>query len=115
MFYPDLATQCQVDFGPSVRAIGWLSAGHPFAVGSVEDDFVDRLRTHIAGAWQPCVTAGRHYCEFCPDRRVGGNSNVWFPTHHIKYVAPELIVHYIEYHCYQPPDEFIKAVMSCPP
>jgi hypothetical protein len=115
MFYPDLATECQVDFGPEVRAIGWLSANHLFSVGSVEDAFVARLRAHISTAWQPCFAAGKHDCEFCPHRRVGGSANVWFPTPHVKYVAPELIAHYIEYHCYRPPGEFIRAVMDCPP
>lgn len=114
MFYPDLATECQVDAGPKVRAIGWLSVDHPFAVGSVEDVVVERLRAHISTAWQPLMTAGVHFCEFCPDHRVGGSANIWFPTQNVKYVAPELIVHYIEYHCYRPPDEFIEAVLTCP-
>ena len=33
----------------------------------------------------------------------------------LKFVVPELIVHYIEAHCYLPPQEFIAAVMQCPP
>jgi hypothetical protein len=33
----------------------------------------------------------------------------------VVYVAPELVVHYIESHGYQPPEEFIAAVMACPP
>jgi SAM-dependent methyltransferase len=40
---------------------------------------------------------------------------VWIPTKTLKYVAPELIVHYIEAHSYLPPQEFITAVMACPP
>lgn len=30
------------------------------------------------------------------------------------YVAPELILHYIEAHLYKPPDEFINAVLRSP-
>jgi len=115
VFYPDLATECQADSGPAVRAIGWLGVGHSFTVGSVAEAFVERLRAHIIDAWQPCFAAGKHHCEFCTDRLVGGSANIWFPTQRLKFVVPELIVHYIEFHCYRPPDEFIEAVMACPP
>jgi len=115
MYYPDLATECQVDFGPKVRAVGWLGEEHSFAVGSVDDAFMERLRSHITSAWQPFFAAGKHYCGFCPHRLAGGSANIWFPTEDAKYVVPELIIHYIEFHCYRPPDEFIRAVMNCPP
>jgi hypothetical protein len=115
MFNPDLATICEVDFGPKVRAVGWLGTYYPFPVGSVEDAFVERLRAHISSAWQPPIAGGKHYCKLCPEHGAGGSVYVWFPTPHLKYVAPELIVHYIESHCYRPPEEFIQAVMSCPP
>jgi hypothetical protein len=31
------------------------------------------------------------------------------------YVAPSLVVHYIDAHQYAPPDAFQHAVTSCPP
>jgi hypothetical protein len=31
------------------------------------------------------------------------------------FVAPELILHYIDAHAYQPPMEFSQAVLACPP
>ena len=30
-------------------------------------------------------------------------------------VAPELILHYMDAHAYQPPPEFCQAVLACPP
>ncbi len=33
----------------------------------------------------------------------------------ILYVAPSLILHYIDAHGYAPPDQFQRAVMECPP
>ena len=125
MFYADLSTKCQVDSGPQVRAVGWLGkrngvlrlfgARHPFTVGEVDSSFVDRLREHIRNAWQPVGLMGWHSCEFCRDPHARGGTNIWIPTRSLKYVAPELIVHYIESHCYLPPQEFIAAVMQCPP
>jgi hypothetical protein len=124
MVYPDLSTECQVDRGGEVRAVGWLGkrvgllgflgARQPFTVGEVESGFVNKLRQHIRTAWQPVVTWGLHSCEFCRRPLARGSKNLWIPTRSLKYVAPELIVHYIEVHCYLPPQEFITAVMDCP-
>ena len=30
------------------------------------------------------------------------------------YVAPDLVVHYVEAHQYAPPPEFVAAVLACP-
>lgn len=30
------------------------------------------------------------------------------------YVAPDLVVHYVEQHQYSPPTEYIAAVLTCP-
>lgn len=37
------------------------------------------------------------------------------PADGFLYVAPELILHYIERHQYLPPDDFCRAVLACPP
>jgi len=123
MYYADLSTRCQVDAGPQVRAVGWLGKcpggrgladdHRLFTVGKVDAAFVDKLREHIRDAWEPVATAGFHRCGYC--RAASGGRNVWIPTKTLKYVAPELIVHYIEAHSYLPPQEFITAVTACPP
>jgi hypothetical protein len=119
VFYPDLSTECDVDRGSHVRAIGWLCKDHPFPTGPVPREFLTALRAHVQSAWQPVGMFGVHFCEFCPDPRpgkgrIGGSGNVWVPTLSVVYVAPELIVHYIEVHSYRPPEEFIAAVLGCP-
>src|SRR5262245_57112864 len=103
MYFPDLTTECQVDRGGHVRAIGWLAAEHPFPTGPVPAGFLTALRSHVLAAWQPIASMGGHLCEFCVSSRadegcVGGSTNVWIPTASRVYVAPELIVHYIEAH-----------------
>jgi hypothetical protein len=116
MFFPDLDSECQVDRGDHVRAVGWLSEEHPFPTGSVPLGFSAALRTLIKSAWQPVTAMGPQFCEFCAKTdRVGGSKNVWIPTPEKVYIAPELIAHYIETHSYRPPDEFIEAVLACPP
>lgn len=44
-----------------------------------------------------------------------GVINLYIPSADCVYVAPSLIVHYIEAHGYRPPDSFCRAVLDCPP
>lgn len=112
-FYPDLANACMVGHGNRLRAIGWLSDAHAFPRGEVPAEFVALLRRHVATAFQPLAFGGVHRCELCGNFTAGGN--VWVPTAEVVYVAPEMVVHYINDHGYLPPDEFQQAVEACPP
>jgi hypothetical protein len=40
--------------------------------------------------------------------------DLYVPANQVIYVAPELIVHYIDAHQYLPPQVFIDAVLACP-
>jgi len=120
VFYPDLGTGCQVDRGDHVRAVGWLSPDHLFPTGPVLSELIAAPRSHVRSPWQPVLVMGPHFCEFCPRPaagagRVGGSRNIWIPSASVVYVAPELVVHYVESHGYRPPDEFVAAVLACPP
>jgi hypothetical protein len=117
MFYPDLNQECQVDQGPYVRAVGWLARDHPFPKGPVSPAFLEALRRQLRDPWQPVAAGGSHRCEFCPQSQDGparGASNLWVPGEEWVYVAPELVLHYIETHGYSPPPGFIAAILDCP-
>jgi hypothetical protein len=114
---------------PTVLNIGWLDTGHDFKRGEVPLGFLDRLRSL---AEKPAnQTRGFHLCPFCKNESDG--TEVGLHTHieqmvkvgavssaEIRvcrrdgrsYAAPILICHYIEAHGYQPPQEFIDAVME---
>lgn len=113
MYFPDHGTECQVDRGPYVRAVGWLSKDHPYPTGDADPGFVAALNEHVAQAWQPLAAGGQHLCELCERARSG--ANVWIPTVDAVFVAPALITHYVEAHAYAPPDDFVRAVLACPP
>ena len=51
-------------------------------------------------------------CRFHPEA-VGGK-DLFIPGRGFLYVAPELVVHYMNAHGYAPPAEFCDAVMACP-
>lgn len=116
MFVEDLSTRAYFADGDKVRAVGWLEAGHAFPRGPVPDGFVAALKAHVAKAFQPVIFMGSHRCSLCAEegRHCRGHHNLLVPTAGLLYVAPELVVHYIEDHGYQPPAEFLDAVLACP-
>lgn len=127
-YYEDLSA-CRY-FGPTdarLVAIGWLDRDHPFPKGQVARPFFESLARLAANAWQPGVPAGRHRCELClftggpievhfADSTISvGMTNLFVPANDGVYVAPSLVVHYIDAHGYLPPGEFQRAVEACPP
>ena len=130
-YYQDLSPFSELGLPPSesVLAVGWLDAGNDYKKGQVSRDVADSLLGLLSNVWEPGVTAGRHRCTFCyitggptsiyaSDRSIElGSSNLYLPSESQKvlYVAPSLIVHYMDAHEYLPPAEFQEAVLRCPP
>jgi hypothetical protein len=55
---------------------------------------------------------GTHTCEICGSMNYRGNGQIQVQGEGNKwYVAPAMIVHYVEDHEYMPPQEFIEAVI----
>jgi hypothetical protein len=113
-------------------AVGWLERGHAYEQGTVDEEFFSSLVELLVDPWQPFATAGRHPCGLCafsggpdtvtyrsrkgPDCRIAvGSANVFVPDHDVLYMAPSLVVHYIDAHAYRPPAAFRDAVERCPP
>jgi hypothetical protein len=112
--------------------IGWLDNIHPFTKGEVSETFLEQL-------WKFChfpvnIARGFHTCEICKtyeeystDRQIPAitykQERLSAGYHEIRvfsedlqtiYAAPTLIWHYITEHHYQPPKEFIEAVIKGP-
>ncbi|WP_319463457.1 hypothetical protein [Micromonospora sp. RTP1Z1] len=106
-----------------VRNVGWLDADHPFPVGDVEEDLVAALtRLAVARVHQ---TRGYHLRELClrdlgDDRleavRLGlvarGSAEFRVLGTQVGYALPELAVHYLAVHSYQPPAEVRAAALA---
>jgi hypothetical protein len=99
-------------------AIGWLHPDHEFPQGDVPVEFISKLQQFSrlwgksVGALGWGVACGFHECEFCDKVRASGTFGVPFGGR--LYYAPEMIAHYVEHHRYQPPAEFISAVLASP-
>jgi hypothetical protein len=117
-FFPDMGCQSLVAAGDHVRAIGWLRPDHPYTRGEVPAEILSRLKEFTARSGDSAEAlyfgafGGFHTCEFCG--RAHGIGNVGVPNGDLLFIAPEMVVHYIEEHGYRPPTEFIEAVLRSP-
>ena len=111
---------------PRLLAVGWLEPGHPYAKGEVSEAVFEKLVDLLVDPWQPFAAMGFHLCGLCrfsggpgsleyQGRRVDlGARNLFLPGEGVVYVAPSLILHYIDSHDYAPPEVFQAAALACP-
>ncbi len=122
-YYADLSDHTMIAAGPHVRAIGWLDDKHAFPNGIASAEFVNKLyritesETLLGlyeNEWDSLADEyfGFHTCELCHNYDHG--DNIVVPSDQVMYVAPKMIVHYIEEHGYLPPKQFIDAVLKSP-
>ena len=117
-YYPDLSA---CDYFGSIDvplvAIGWLENGRPVPTGEVPEQVFEQLRELLREPWGPAF-CGWHDCDLCvyrygpsklgTHRNTMGFKNVFVPGDAKIYVAPELILHYIDQHGYSPPAELVR-------
>jgi hypothetical protein len=113
-FFEDLTPYTYLDpeqEQPGTVNVGWLDRKRPFPIGQTSKEFRDKLgRLCLQRVKQ---TRGRHPCYFCKGReRPGSSSEMRVAGNGKVYAAPSLVHHYVVAHDYQPPDEFIAAVLA---
>jgi hypothetical protein len=119
-WYPDLGTTTMAASGPHVRAVGWLARAKPFVRNPATSALVGRLRDYCelharhasSIVWQAAIWNGGHACELCGSG--WSTACIAVPSKSALYVAPDLIVHYVETHEYAPPAEFVQALTESP-
>lgn len=117
---PDLIAVSYLGLKGPIRAVGWLESSHPFSRGSVDPEFSRRLVGLVERPLFGTMMLGIHYCSLCDaEDRIGPDSRssqaeLLVPVLDCVYEAPTWIGHYVLAHCYKPPEEFIRAVMTCP-
>jgi hypothetical protein len=102
---------------PKVLNVGWLDAAYPFRRGETSAEFREALGRLVE---RPILLhRGFHVCGFCPDDRCKadyaslGNGQIRvFGRNGVWYAAPTMVHHYVVVHQYQPPPEFVDAVLN---
>lgn len=108
--------------------VGWLDRAHDFPRGEVPRPFFEKLIALCCDPSEPFAAMGFHACDlhqFTAGPRAitfAGKtvdalfrSNLFIPDGVRIFYAPSAIVHYVDAFFYRPPEDFIDAVMKCPP
>ena len=137
MTYVEDLSSCEMfahpDAPEQILAVGWLERGHAYQQGPVREEVVDALITLFVNPWQqPIAVNETQECSFCRLSKgrdalariyqkgsmlpisIGG-PYLFVPSHRCVYVAPAMILHYIDAHEYEPPQPFCQAFLACPP
>ncbi len=111
-YFPDLSPYSYFGTQKDTVNIGWLHVDHPYQKGDTPTDFQERLKKFCKNAGYFNLARGYHDCEFCGQEK--GNGEIRIFTESKTYAAPVMVYHYVKEHGYQPPEEFIQAVMQSP-
>jgi hypothetical protein len=114
---------CPADaaIGLDPLGVGWLQRGQDYPTGPVSEPFLAALLPFCYHENVVCAVRVAQRCPLCneivpPIERDG--HTVYPGTGEIRvlgeteiYAAPDLILHFIRTHNYQPPEEFVQAVL----
>jgi len=94
--------------------VGWLAPLHPYPKGRTPEDFREKLRVVCTSLYLPhrgFFSCKMGICKILPGwpRGVG---EIFVPGRLRTYIAPTLVYHYVAWHRYQPPQEFVDAVVE---
>jgi hypothetical protein len=104
--------------------VGWLAAGKEFDRRKATDALLDLVWDYCTLSFEQ--TRGRHVCEFCSEevsriserngqRLLLGSAEIRVLSRHGEiFAAPNMVYHYMTVHDYNPPDQFVDAVMNGP-
>lgn len=107
----------------NVLNVGWLSGQEKLPERkSLPEEVIEKLGS-IINSEDPAnyrinMTRGIHPCEFCGRRSFElsyiGSCEVLIPepARNIFFATPSMVYHYIKDHGYEPPKEFVDAVMK---
>ena len=129
-YIPDLAGYSQgVAKSERVTSVGYLWVGHAYPKGEVPSTVFERLMELVEKPLgyhcgyhtcnlEPCGLSGefKPHPQFRSRERVlpVGSTEIIVPGEEAVFKAPSLILHYINFHGYRPPECFCTAAVQCP-
>jgi hypothetical protein len=126
MYYEDLSPYSftKMRSRAALLNVGWLEPGEQFQTGNTPDDVTAKIALTTLVLRNPM--RGIHRCAFCNHENIYeildgkrillGMSEVWFPspTSEIIFVAPSMLLHYVNRHQYLPPADAVQAILALP-
>jgi len=124
-YFPDLSRYTYLPEDDGALNIGWLDDARSFPLGPPDLVFLEKLAWMCARGQRVNQTRGIHPCNLCQPipsvwhhletsegTRLLGTAEIRVEAEQ-RYAAPDLIIHYVSDHRYQPPHEFVRAVTAC--
>ncbi len=113
-FIPDLNERvyypAKQDVERVVRAIGWLGDSVP-RTGSIPSLVLEALKYFRKAHRREDTLLGWHTCEICGlDEFNEGRGEFFIDVNGVRYVMPQMLIHYIEAHSYRPPGAFVEKL-----
>jgi len=87
--------------------VGWLGSNVP-STGEVLTETIKKLEWACDNRTIDQAWLGEHECEICGNYADRGE--ILVIDGEKMYVAPRMILHYIQTHSYRPPEDFLSAV-----
>jgi hypothetical protein len=114
-FIPDMSTtpydEAVGDARRVIRTIGWLGdiVGET-ACGDVDDDCLEALGYYRTAHHRDDALLGYHQCEICRDNGPETHGEFFIDLEQIRYILPDMVLHYVTAHKYKPPNTFLAAL-----
>lgn len=121
-YFPDLSPYTHLGGRADIVTlnVGWLSRAHRFPRAPAAPDLVRAL--HRCAFRGERYTMGIHRCEWCTEPDIHahvearstllGSGEIHVDHEGVCYAAPNLVVHYVQAHAYQPPPAFVAGVLA---
>lgn len=91
--------------GLVTRSVGWLGDTVP-STGPVDPVILAALKHYTSWARVEDGWMGVHTCEICD--AYYANDEFWIIWKGVRYVLPQMMLHYITAHGYRPPEQFLN-------
>jgi len=113
MFIPDnfpwTYARSRLNKGYKLRSIGWLGCFLPFwKKGTVTPLVIEALEYFSKAHRRDDTLLGYHTCALCNRHR--DRAEFYIDLDGIRYIMPQMIIHYIKEHNYRPPKKFCKKL-----
>lgn len=102
-------SRTSIDDGYNPRSIGWLGSFlFPWKKGEVSPNILGALEYFSKAHERSDIDLGVHTCELC--KNFHARAEFYIDLNGIRYILPQMVLHYIKEHQYKPPKKFLTEL-----